>query len=45
MLGRTGGYYVRCREHQPSRAARDDAAADRLWETSERLVGTAEPVG
>jgi NAD(P)-dependent dehydrogenase (short-subunit alcohol dehydrogenase family) len=35
---RTGGYYVRCREHRPSRAARDDAAARRLWDVSEQLV-------
>jgi NAD(P)-dependent dehydrogenase (short-subunit alcohol dehydrogenase family) len=38
MSGRTGGYYVRCREHQPSRAARDAAAAERLWDLSEQLV-------
>jgi len=45
MAGKSGGYYVRCREHQASRAARDDAAADRLWEVSEQLVGRAETVG
>lgn len=45
MAGKTGGYYVRCREHRPSRAARDDEAADRLWKISEQLVGRAEPVG
>jgi len=39
MDGRSGGYYVRCREHRPSRAARDDEAAARLWDVSERLVG------
>jgi len=44
MAGKSGGYYVRCREHQASRAARDDAAADRLWEVSDRLVSRAEPV-
>ena len=44
MAAKSGGYYVRCREHQASRAARDDAAADRLWEVSEQLVSRAEPV-
>lgn len=36
--GITGKYFVNCRERQPSAAARDDAAALRLWEISERLV-------
>lgn len=34
----TGGYYVDRRPATPSRAARDDAAAARLWEVSEQLV-------
>jgi NAD(P)-dependent dehydrogenase (short-subunit alcohol dehydrogenase family) len=34
----TGGYYVDCREAQPSQAAQDDAAARRLWEESVRLA-------
>jgi NAD(P)-dependent dehydrogenase (short-subunit alcohol dehydrogenase family) len=34
-----GGYYVNSREARPSRAARDDAAARRLWEESTRLAG------
>ena len=34
----SGGYYVDCREAQPSRAAQDDAAARRLWEESMRLA-------
>jgi NAD(P)-dependent dehydrogenase (short-subunit alcohol dehydrogenase family) len=37
---RTGGYYVRGREHRPSRAARDDAAAQRLWQVSEELIAS-----
>jgi NAD(P)-dependent dehydrogenase (short-subunit alcohol dehydrogenase family) len=37
--GRTGGYYVRCRETAPSAAARDDEAARVLWAISEDLVG------
>lgn len=32
-----GGYFVRRRRVRPSRAARDDRAARRLWEVSERL--------
>lgn len=39
VAGRSGSYYVRCRVHEPSRAARDDEAADRLWQVSEDLVG------
>lgn len=35
----TGRYFVRCQERQPSRAARDDAAAERLWQISEQLTG------
>jgi NAD(P)-dependent dehydrogenase (short-subunit alcohol dehydrogenase family) len=36
--GKTGGYYVRSRPGHMSRPARDDAAAERLWEESERLL-------
>jgi NAD(P)-dependent dehydrogenase (short-subunit alcohol dehydrogenase family) len=34
----SGGYFVDKRERQPSQAARDDAAASRLWELSEQQV-------
>jgi NAD(P)-dependent dehydrogenase (short-subunit alcohol dehydrogenase family) len=34
----TGRYFVRCRPRTPSAAARDAAAARRLWEVSEELV-------
>ena len=34
----TGGYFVDCREAVPSRVARDDGAAQRLWEESLRLA-------
>jgi NAD(P)-dependent dehydrogenase (short-subunit alcohol dehydrogenase family) len=34
----SGGYYVDCREAQPSRTAQDDAAARRLWEESAWLA-------
>jgi NAD(P)-dependent dehydrogenase (short-subunit alcohol dehydrogenase family) len=36
--GRTGGYWVRRHPGHMSRAARDDAAVDRLWSESERLL-------
>lgn len=35
----TGKYFVRCKERAPSPAAQDDAAAERLWKISERMVG------
>jgi len=38
---RTGGYYVRGKEHRPSRAARDPEAARRLWDVSEQLVASS----
>jgi NAD(P)-dependent dehydrogenase (short-subunit alcohol dehydrogenase family) len=34
----TGRYFVKCRVKEPSSAARDAAAAKRLWEVSEELV-------
>ena len=37
--GRTGGYYVRRRLRQPGANALDDAAARRLWQVSEQLLG------
>ena len=36
-----GGYWVRSKEHRPSKAARDDEAAGRLWKVSEDLVTAA----
>jgi NAD(P)-dependent dehydrogenase (short-subunit alcohol dehydrogenase family) len=38
---KTGLYWVRCKPGHMSRRARDDAAASRLWEESERLVAQA----
>ena len=35
----TGGYFVKRRLTEPSRAARDDVAAKRLWEASDALAG------
>jgi retinol dehydrogenase-12 len=39
VAGATGGYYVRSQLREPSPAARDDAAARRLWQLSEELAG------
>ncbi len=36
----TGEYFVKRKITTPSAAARDDAAATRLWEASEQLAGT-----
>jgi retinol dehydrogenase-12 len=41
VAGATGGYYVKSRLREPSAAARDDAAAQRLWQLSEDLTATA----
>ena len=37
----TGEYFVRCKIARPSKRARDDANATRLWELSERLCGVS----
>lgn len=37
--GVTGRYFVKCADVQPSPAAGDDGAAERLWEVSERMTG------
>lgn len=42
--GVTGGYFVRRRQHEPSRAARDPLAARQLWALSEELVAEGERV-
>jgi NAD(P)-dependent dehydrogenase (short-subunit alcohol dehydrogenase family) len=39
LAGITGGYWVKSAPAPPSAAAQDDAAAARLWEVSEQLVG------
>jgi hypothetical protein len=36
--GKSGRYYARSTESQPSKAAQDDEAAKRLWEISEDLT-------
>jgi retinol dehydrogenase 12 len=42
-----GGYYVKRQRREPSVAARDDAAARKLWQVSEELTGltSARPAG
>lgn len=39
--GVTGEYFIRCQVATPSRAARDDDSARRLWELSEQLTGVS----
>jgi hypothetical protein len=39
VAGATGGYYVKSQRREPSPAARDAAAARRLWQLSEELTG------
>lgn len=39
LLGKTGGYYARCRPKTAAAHAFDDAAARRLWQLSEELTG------
>jgi NAD(P)-dependent dehydrogenase (short-subunit alcohol dehydrogenase family) len=36
--GVTGGYFAKCKQAKPTAAARDDEAARKLWELSERMV-------
>jgi NAD(P)-dependent dehydrogenase (short-subunit alcohol dehydrogenase family) len=39
--GVTGEYFVRCKVATPSRRARDDDSAKRLWDLSEDLTGVS----
>jgi retinol dehydrogenase-12 len=39
ISGVSGEYFVKCKPATPSRAARDDANANRLWQLSEQLCG------
>ena len=47
VAGATGGYYARSQPREPSPAARDNAAARKLWQLSEDLTGLppARPTG
>jgi NAD(P)-dependent dehydrogenase (short-subunit alcohol dehydrogenase family) len=37
----TGGYFIKCRTATPTKEARNDADARRLWDVSARLAGMA----
>lgn len=37
--GVSGQYFIKCRRRTPSRAARDEQLAERLWQVSEELTG------
>jgi NAD(P)-dependent dehydrogenase (short-subunit alcohol dehydrogenase family) len=39
VADQAGGYYVKRQRREPSAAARDDAAARKLWEISEQMTG------
>jgi retinol dehydrogenase 12 len=41
VADQTGGYYVKRQRREPSADARDDAAARKLWEISEKMTGLA----
>jgi len=41
LADRSGGYYAECKPVEPSREARDDAAARRLWDVSAEMTGVA----
>ena len=41
VAAKTGMYWVRSKPGHMSRHARDDAAAERLWDESERLLASA----
>jgi NAD(P)-dependent dehydrogenase (short-subunit alcohol dehydrogenase family) len=41
VVGKTGMYWVRSKPGHMSRHARDDGAAERLWDESERLLASA----
>jgi NAD(P)-dependent dehydrogenase (short-subunit alcohol dehydrogenase family) len=43
VAGRSGGYYVDCRQAEPSAAAQSDADALRLWQVSAQLTGLDFP--
>jgi retinol dehydrogenase 12 len=40
VQGVSGKYFVKCKPRVPSKAARDDGAALRLWQISEELTGS-----
>ncbi len=45
VAGVSGKYFDRCKEREPSAAARDESSAARLWTVSEQLVGLPRSSG
>jgi len=45
LEGQSGGYYARCKPASLTKAAKDDAAAERLWTVSEQLIADARAKG
>ena len=43
VAGVSGAYFIKCRQREPTRAARDDAAAERLWAITENAVAFSYP--
>jgi retinol dehydrogenase-12 len=41
VAGVSGGYFAKQKQEEPDAAAKDEAAAEQLWEVSERLCGLA----
>jgi NAD(P)-dependent dehydrogenase (short-subunit alcohol dehydrogenase family) len=41
VAGASGGYFNRCAEEAPTKDARDDVVAERLWAESEKISGLA----
>ena len=39
----TGAYFAKCKQKTPSANARDDEAAEQLWQVSEALIAEASP--
>jgi NAD(P)-dependent dehydrogenase (short-subunit alcohol dehydrogenase family) len=39
----SGAYFIKCKQHQTSKAAQDAEAAARLWAVSEELIAAAMP--
>jgi NAD(P)-dependent dehydrogenase (short-subunit alcohol dehydrogenase family) len=39
----SGAYFIKCKQRQPSKPAQDAAAAARLWDISNELIGTVDP--
>ncbi|CAK1543590.1 unnamed protein product [Leptosia nina] len=38
LIGKTGGYYVECKERKPSRVARDDNYVEKFWNATMEVI-------